>query len=132
MSDIKAIIAQFSSELEAAIRAEVARQLLAAAGVQGAVPNASPRVAKTAPKTSAKAATPKSGKRVRRSPEQLEAVQAQVLKALGAKKLSSEQIQDATGLSKETLQRPLQLLRDEKRLKTSGQKRAMVYFASGK
>jgi hypothetical protein len=129
MSDIKAIIAQFSSDLEAAIRAEVARQLLAAAGVQGAVAKgASPRVAKAA----AKAAAPKAGKRVRRSPEQLEAVQAQILKALGSKKLSSEQIQEATGLSKETLQRPLQLLRDEKRLRTSGQKRAMVYFASGK
>ena len=126
MSEIKDIISRFSAELEAAIRQEVGRQLLAAAGLQGAATTKTAKVSKaaSAPVKAAK----DGGRRVRRSPEQLQAVQAQILKTLsGGKKLTSEQIQEATGLEKEDLQRPLQLLRDEKRVKTAGQKRAMTY-----
>lgn len=72
---------------------------------------------------------PKSGRRVRRSAEQLGEVQERVLTVLAKTPgLTSEQLQEAVGMEKHELQRPLQLLRDEHKIRTTGQKRAMRYF----
>lgn len=67
--------------------------------------------------------------RIRRSADQLAAVQEKIVKLLGAKpKLTSEEIQTELGLSKKDIQLPLQLLRDEKRINAKGERRAMRYF----
>ena len=67
--------------------------------------------------------------RIRRSADQLAAVQEKIVKLLGAKpKLTSEEIQNELGLTKKDIQLPLQLLRDEKRINAKGERRAMRYF----
>lgn len=72
---------------------------------------------------------PKSGGRVRRSAEQLAEVQERILSVLAKSPgLTSEQLQAAVGMEKQQLQRPLQLLREEHKIRTTGQKRAMRYF----
>lgn len=77
------------------------------------------------------AAAAASGGRVRRSAEQLAEVQEKILGVLSKTPgLTSEEIQEALGLEKKDLQRPLTLLRGEKRVKTKGQRRGMKYFAT--
>jgi len=67
---------------------------------------------------------------VRRTAEELAEVQEQVVGLLTKNPgLTSEEIQEALSLEKKDLQRPLTLLRDEKRVKTKGQRRGMKYFA---
>ncbi len=69
------------------------------------------------------------GRRVRRSAAQLAEVQSQIVKLLASTpKLTSEEIQEKLGLAKEDLQRPLQLLRDDGKVKSLGERRAMRYF----
>lgn len=68
---------------------------------------------------------------MRRSAEQLAEVQEKILGVLSKTPgLTSEEIQEALGLEKKDLQRPLTLLRGEKRVKTKGQRRGMKYFAT--
>jgi predicted HTH transcriptional regulator len=72
---------------------------------------------------------PPSGRRIRRSAAQLAEVQTQIVKLLQTTpKLTSEEIQEKLGLSKEDIQRPLQLLRDEDKVKAIGERRSMRYF----
>lgn len=67
---------------------------------------------------------------MRRTAEELAEVQEQVVGLLTKNPgLTSEEIQEALSLEKKDLQRPLTLLRDEKRVKTKGQRRGMKYFA---
>ncbi len=126
------MIAQFAKDLEAAIRAEVREQLIAAieAGV------GTPRSGKAASKArdvptdkvdAKRAAGPK--KRVRRSAEDLAEIQRRITDLLAqGGKLTSEEIQEQLGLDKEAIQRPLQLLRESSEVKTTGEKRSMRYF----
>jgi len=66
---------------------------------------------------------------VRRNAEQLAEVQERILAVLTEQPgLTSEQLQEAVGLQKQELQRPLQILRDDHKIRTTGQKRAMRYF----
>lgn len=86
-----------------------------------AVPGATPRPAK---------ARAGNGKRVRRTAADIEAVQGDIIKFLKKNPAStSEQIQSGLGLPKEELQRPLSLLREEKKVKTVGERRGMKYSA---
>ncbi len=72
---------------------------------------------------------PPSGRRIRRSAAQLAEVQSQIVKLLqSTPKLTSEEIQEKLGLTKEDIMRPLQLLRDEDKVKAIGERRAMRYF----
>ncbi len=137
-ASIHALIAKFAEDLETAIRAEVRDQLLAAVEGSHGKREAGPAVRaskgatkgapKSAPKAKAKGA-PGSGRRVRRSAEQLGAVQNRIthLRAQGGK-LTSEEIQEKLSLSKEDIQRPLQLLRDDGAVNTVGSRRSMQYF----
>ncbi len=45
---------------------------------------------------------------------------------------NSEQIQEASGLSKADIQRPLTLLREAGDVRTEGEKRAMRYYLAGR
>lgn len=131
-SSIDSIIERFTADLEAAIREEIHTQLVAAiAGSKSAAKSSrgANGIASGAAKSKAKA-----GRRVRRSAEQLAEIQQRIVALLGAEpKLTSEQIQERLGLGKDDVQRPLQLLRDDGRVKTVGERRAMRhYVGSGK
>lgn len=75
----------------------------------------------------------KKGKRVRRSAEDLEAIQEKILGVLRKQPgPTSEQLQEALRLSKKEIQRPLALLRDNEQVRTEGEKRAMRYYVKGR
>lgn len=113
----------FVQDLRTLLGQATKERLLSVLGGEESAPARAPR----APRAGQKA--PRSGRRVRRNAEQLAEVQEQVLAVLGKTPgLTSEQLQDAVGLEKQELQRPLQLLRDEHKIRTTGQKRAMRYF----
>jgi predicted HTH transcriptional regulator len=114
VQDLRALLAQAARE-----------RLISVLGGEKAP--ASRSSAQTSARTSQR--PPKSGRRVRRSAEQLGEVQERVLAVLAKSPgLTSEQLQEAVGMQKHELQRPLQLLRDEHKIRTTGQKRAMRYF----
>lgn len=116
----------FVQDLRTLLGQATKERLLSVLGGEESAPARAPR-APRAPRAGQKA--PRSGRRVRRNAEQLAEVQEQVLAVLGKTPgLTSEQLQDAVGLEKQELQRPLQLLRDEHKIRTTGQKRAMRYF----
>lgn len=119
-----------------ALLAEAARDRLLSAFEQQ--PGRAPRgraAAAAKPRKQAARATKRApkgggGRRVRRNAEQLAEVQERILRVLSKNSggLTSEQLQEAVGLEKQELQRPLQLLRDEHKVRATGQKRAMRYF----
>lgn len=93
-------------------------------------PKASGRPVPVATPKPARAAKTGNGKRVRRTAADIEAVQGDIIKFLKKNPSStSEQIQSGLGLPKEELQRPLSLLREEKKVKTVGERRGMKYSA---
>lgn len=93
-------------------------------------PKASGRPVPVATPKPAKAAKAGNGKRVRRTAADIEAVQGDIIKFLKKNPSStSEQIQSGLGLPKEELQRPLSLLREDKKVKTVGERRGMKYSA---
>src|SRR5690606_17883950 len=102
---------------------EAARESVVAA-LGGAVEPARRRTRRAAAPRPAKKGRKAGGRRVRRSAEQLADVQEKVIAVLSKKPgLTSEEIQETLGLEKRDLQRPLTLLRNERRIKTKGQKR---------
>ena len=126
---------QIRQRIEAFVRdlqdllVEAARESVVAA-LGGAVEPARRRTRRAAPTRTAKKGRKAGGRRVRRSAEQLAEVQEKVIAVLSKKPgLTSEEIQETLGLEKRELQRPLTLLREERRIKTKGQKRGMKYYA---
>lgn len=114
-----------------ALLAEAARERLLSVFEQPEAAAPRGRSAAAKPKARGGQRQPKSrGRRVRRSPEQLAEVQDRILKVLAKNSggLTSEELQHAVGLEKQELQRPLQLLREEHKVRVTGQKRAMRYF----
>lgn len=125
---IRQRIDAFVRDLQALL-VEAARESVVAA--LGGATAPSGRGTRRAAAPRAKKAGRPSGRRVRRSAEQLAQVQEKVIAVLTKKPgLTSEEIQENLGLEKKDLQRPLTLLRDERRIKTKGQKRGMKYFAA--
>jgi hypothetical protein len=122
--------ASVESQMEAA-RAEFAKaaQILAGLGQTSPARKVGKKVAKKAPASKAKA---KPGKRIRRSPEQIEEQAKQVL-AFVKKKPSSkiDAISEATGLTVEELQTPISWLRSNKSITTKGTKRSTTYYPKG-
>jgi hypothetical protein len=69
--------------------------------------------------------------RVRRSAADLDAVKQRLLETIALNpKLSSEELSERLGIPTKSLRGPLQLLRDEHKVRTTGQRRDMRYFAS--
>ena len=136
--EIRQRIEVFVRDLQGLLVEAAKESLVAALGGGGAAPRTrrgGRQVAQaSAPrgrKSAAAGKAPRAGKgRVRRSAEELAEVQDRVVGLLGKNPgLTSEEIQEALSLEKKDLQRPLTLLRDEKRVKTKGQRRGMKYFA---
>jgi hypothetical protein len=84
----------------------------------------------------ANAAAPKakkSGKRIRRSPEDLEKTANRILAYVTSHPGQGvEKISKALNKPSKDLKRPIQILVGEKKLRTEGQKRGTTYFAGGK
>ncbi len=69
--------------------------------------------------------------RVRRTAADLDAVKQKLLETIALHpKLSSEELSERMGIPTKSLRGPLQLLRNEHKVRTSGQRRDMRYFAS--
>ena len=121
VQDLRTLLAQATKE-----------RLLSALGEAAAVGDAAREGIAPARAQRSRAAAqkaPRSGRRVRRNAEQLAEVQERILAVLTEQPgLTSEQLQEAVGLQKQELQRPLQILRDDHKIRTTGQKRAMRYF----
>lgn len=132
MTDANATIRQkiesFVAEIETLTRQAALEAVLAALG--GGAPVAAParavrRAAPSAPRKPAPRA--KGGKR---TPEQVAADADRILAFVKENDgCSAQQIQAGLGLSKKDVALPLLRLRDEKRLKITGQKRGTRYFA---
>lgn len=126
---IRQRIDNFVRDLQALLVDAAKESLMAALGGAAPVTRAAPRGTAARATRGRKSAAPAG--RVRRSAEQLADVQNKILGSLNKNPgMTSEEIQDALGLEKKDLQRPLTLLREEKRVKTKGQRRGMKYFAT--
>lgn len=131
---VQQAVERFVGELRAIIAEEARATLLAALGQPTArrASPAAPRRAQEARHVTGPAKRT-AGKRVRRSAEDLEAVQEKLLAVLKKQPgANSEQIQEASGLSKADIQRPLTLLREAGDVRTEGEKRAMRYYLAGR
>ena len=129
MSDIEktiqARVQAFTEELSVLIRQAALQQISAAFGT-GPISNrrSAAAVSPKAPKAS------KPGVRVRRSPEQLEAVSKAVLKFVSSKDgVGVEQIAAAIQLPTKELFGPIKILLESKQISKKGDRRATTYFA---
>lgn len=138
--EIRQRIEVFVRDLQGLLVEAAKESLVAALGAGAPAPQQRRRGRPAAPAPAARArkagggATKKAAKasqgRVRRTAEELAEVQEQVVGLLAKNPgLTSEEIQETLNLEKKDLQRPLTLLREEKRVKTKGQRRGMKYFA---
>lgn len=126
-SRIDALIAEFAQNLRAAIAAEAAAAFATVAGAGASSSIGSGRRSKPGPKPKAAA---KSGGRVRRSAEDLEAQAARILAFIKKNPSSrAEQIGAAVGLSTGEMARPIAGLLSSKQLSKKGVKRATAYSA---
>jgi hypothetical protein len=116
---IAAVIASAAREIAAVVRSDLADQLqLVVAGQNG-------RVHKTAASTNGK-----TGKRGRRS-SLTESVLSSVLSVIEGKPgLRSEQIQAQLRMQPKMVKAALAKLREQKQVKTTGQKRSMTYASA--
>src|SRR5690606_14184862 len=131
---VQQAVERFVGELRAIIAEEARATLLAVLG-QPTARRASPAAPRRAQEARHVTGPEKrtAGKRVRRSAEDLEAVQEKLLAVLKKQPgANSEQIQEASGLSKADIQRPLTLLREAGDVRTEGEKRAMRYYLAGR
>lgn len=133
---VRGMVAQLKGILGDEVRAAIdealsSRGIAATSGAaaQVAAPKAAPRAAKAAPKAVRPVAKAQPGKRVRRTADEIEKVAMKIMDALNKTPgLTSEGIQQATGLPKAEIQKPLEGLRDSKHVKTKGERRAMKYY----
>jgi len=129
---IRTRIDAFVEEISGLVRQAAVEAVRAA--LQGSTPAPSPaarRGRKPGPKAGRKKATRKaSGKRIRRSAEDLERMGAALLDHVRQNPGSRmEEISGALGEDTKDLRRPVQMLVDAGRLRTQGQKRATQYYA---
>ncbi|MCK6447909.1 MAG: hypothetical protein L6Q99_16065 [Planctomycetes bacterium] len=124
---IRQKIAAFVTEIETLTRQAALEAVQAALGGVAAPARAARPSAPSAPRKPAPRA--KGGKR---TPEQVAADAEKILAFVKSNAgCSAEQIQAGLGLSKKDIALPLLRLREEKRVKITGQKRGTKYFAGG-
>ncbi len=135
-SDIRALVDSFVDDLSALIRTEAFGSIQQLLGGEIPVPFAPARRGRPAkagkkrgrPDGSGKRA--KSGKRVRRSPEDLDAMAASVHDFVRANPgSSSEAISKGVGIPSKELKRPMQMLLANGKIRMEGQKRGATYHA---
>lgn len=131
---IQKAVDRFVEEIQQIVADEARETLMSILGGEQPTRRASaPKRGGTRASTPAAAPSRKKGKRVRRSAEDLVAVQEKIVAVLKKQPgVNSEELQDALGMSKQDVQRPLTLLREEGKVKTEGQKRAMRYYPKGR
>jgi hypothetical protein len=137
-ADIDALVSKFASDLEGLVRRAAveavtgalgggtgsARSATAPAASRGRSPKAG-----SSPKPKSPAAKP-SGKRVRRSAEQIKATAEKIAGYVKSNPNSNaEKIKKALGIAKNEWLAPLAILMDGKRLVSKGAKRATTYSA---
>lgn len=134
---IQARIKTFVSELEEMVRAEAVTAVASALGTGGAPKAAAKPAAKAAaaPKAAAAAAAPKVGRRKKgekRTAAEIERAEAAVLDYVAKNQGQGvEQIGKALGMKTAELQRPIQKLLAEKKIRREGEKRGTRYFVGG-
>lgn len=143
-SEIDALTAKFASELEALIRRAAVAAVTSSLGESSAPAAAPPRkpsrpaakpstggiVKIKASQAVAAQARKKAGKRVRRSPRQLQAAAEKIFGYVRANPgANAEKIKKALGIASNEWSRPLALLLDAKRLVARGEKRSTTYTA---
>ena len=132
-SKLRARIDQFVTEISDLVREQALRSLqeaIARNGTAAARPRRTKAARAAAPVRRKAART--SGKRVRRSSEELEKLKGAILahvKANPGQRL--EEIGPALGIATKALKRPIQLLTADGALRTEGQRRGTKYFAGG-
>ncbi len=132
---IQQAVERFVEEIQRLVAEEARDTLIALLGGERPPRRASVAKPNGGRASSAPAAAParKKGRRVRRSADDLEAIQEKIVAVLKRQPgVNSEELQEALGMSKQDVQRPLSLLRDEGKVKTEGQKRAMRYYPKGR
>ena len=128
---IRSKIDAFLTEIESLTRQAALDAVRAA--LSGNAPSAAPRAngRRVARRAATKPAAPK-GKRAKRTSEDVAEFGAKILAFVKSNAgCSAEQIQAGLGLSKKDVQLPIIRLREERKLKTTGQKRGTKYFAGG-
>lgn len=119
-SQLESLAMQFAQSVLQAVRESSLDDLVAESGG-----------ARRAPRRPAAAPARSEGKRVRRSPQQLQETLDQIVALLKKNKdgLRSEQIQKALKLTRKEIPRPIALGLANKLLRKKGEKRSTVYFA---
>ena len=131
-SEIQSRISAFLDELSQLVKAQALEAVHAALG-QAAGPvrrgPGRPRKVSMRPGRKPRMMAKRGGKRVRRSPEDLAKLQANLLAAVKAKQGQRlEEIGKAMKTDTAVLKRPMAMLLAAKKVKTKGQKRGTQYF----
>ncbi|MCC7172803.1 MAG: hypothetical protein IT459_20310 [Planctomycetes bacterium] len=128
---IRSKIDAFLTEIESLTRQAALDAVRAALSGNASTPAPRANGRRVARRAATKPAAPK-GKRAKRTTEDVAEFGAKILAFVKSNPgCSSEQIQAGLGLSKKDIQLPIIRLREEKRLKTTGQKRGTKYYAGG-
>lgn len=139
-NDIRKLVDAFVAELDSLFRKQALATVMTALGSSGRAPaRAAAPAAKPAKPAAVKAARPAtsrakaaSGKRVRRSPEQLESVANAIADYVAQHPgQRGEQIKAALKLRTNDWALPVKKLLDEGRIAAKGEKRATTYTAKG-
>lgn len=133
-SEIRDLVDAFVADLSVLIHQSALESVRDALG--GAAParrGRPPGRRKTAKRKTTRAAKKKSGKRIRRSAADLEAMGAKVLAHVKSRPGQGiEAISKALRMSSKELRRPIQMLVADRKLSTKGQKRGTTYWPGGR
>ncbi len=136
-SDVRALVDSFVDDLSGLIRAEALGSIQQLLGGEVPVPFAParrgrPRAGKKRGRPVGSGKRAKSGKRVRRSAEDLDAMAASIHDYVRSNPgLGSEAISQGVGIPSKELKRPMQMLLASGRIRMEGQKRGATYHAGG-
>lgn len=128
---VDSLVAQFVSDLTTLVRRSALEQVLASLGGDAAPVRRGPGRPKGSGRPAAAKPT-KTGGRIRRSPEDLQAFSAALLAHVKANPgQRGEQIAAALRTDVKTMRGPMHALIAAKQVRTEGQRRGMTYFAGG-
>ena len=123
--ELRARIDAFIEDISELVRAQAVEAVGKALGGEIPVPLSRPKGGGKAQSSSPK----KSGKRIRRSPEDLEKLADTIMKYVEKHEgCRMEALSAGLGMPAKDVRRPLQILLEEGTLKTKGQKRGTQYF----
>ena len=131
--EIRARIDAFLGEISELVREAALEAVQDALSTQpGAAPAARRAPAQRRTAAKARRTAKRSGKRIRRSPADLEKLGTRILSHIKSHPgCRMEEISAALGESTYELRRPLEMLKASKAFKTTGQKRATQYYPTG-